>query len=182
MSLRVDTSGNSLADLEAEFELNFNKPSLSKYVRNKNIKGKHKKFDYQLHYKYDVPARNKVKEVLGDFVKDNPDEYQQDMIITSPTCRYKYLEIQVVSRWIGERYPYNTVYIYERKAKYGEDTLFLTLNRDLTKGFIFDNTSIKGTNPRRFKKYSREFVYDIPWCNVMTIYMSQLDKETVELY
>ena len=184
MSIKVNTSDNadSESNLEAEFEILYNKPSRSKYFNNKKIKGKHKKFDYDLHIKYDVPARDKIKEILGNFVKDNPDTYQQDLIITSPTCKYKYIELQVVSRWFGESYPYDTVYIYERKAKYGSDTLFLTLNRNLTKGFLFDTKNIKEAKPRRFKKYSREYVYDIPWNQIMTIFTSQLDKETIEMY
>jgi hypothetical protein len=183
MSIKVDTGETeSICSIEAEFEILYNKPSRSKYVYDRKLKGKHRKFDYNLHATFDIPARNKLIEVLGDYVSEHPDEVQQDFIINSETCKYKYLEVQVISRWVGDDYPYPTLYIYERKAKYKSDTLFLTFNRHLTKGFIFDRDSINNIEPRRFKKYSREFVYDIPWNRIMPFYTKNLDKETIELY
>ncbi|AYV78911.1 MAG: hypothetical protein Edafosvirus48_2 [Edafosvirus sp.] len=150
-----------------------------KYMK---IVGKKSKFNYDSFCKYDVPAREKVKKVLGDFVTDNPDEYGEDLIINSPSCKYKYLELQVCSSWLNEKYPFNYPYVYARKIRYADDTLFLVLNKCLTKGYIFDMMSFKNVEPRRFKKYSREYVYDIPWHRVMTVYIETLDKETIESY
>jgi hypothetical protein len=173
---------DDIKKLNKEFEKQYNYKNNSKYIRNTSLKGKHKKFSSVLHDKFDEPARKKIKDILGDFVEDNPNPYKQDLIITSSGCKYKYLELQVINQWIGERYPYKTVYIYERKAIYKDDTLFLTLNKNLTKGFLFDKKSIEGKKPRRFKKWSQEFVYDIPWQKILTIYTSSLDKETIQYY
>ena len=140
------------------------------------------KFNKYLHDKYDIPARNKLKEVLGDFICEHPNKYKQDFIINSPTCKYKYLEVQVCSNWINELYPMDTLWVYARKSIYGEDTMFLTLSNNLKYGYIFDADSFKNITPRRLKKYSREFVYDIPWNKVMKVFMNCLDKETIELY
>jgi hypothetical protein len=158
-----------------------NKP---KYIKNNCLIGVHRRFNDKMFNKYDIPARNKIKEQLGNFVKDNRNIYGQDLIINSPTCKYKYLEIQVCINWINtdDIYPYKNVCIYERKAHYGSDTLFLTLNKNMTSGYLFDHDSFATSKPRRLKKYSREYVYDIPWNKVMKVYTQYLDKETIESY
>jgi hypothetical protein len=152
------------------------------YKDDDRIPGKRRKFDQKLHDYYDPPAREKIKNMLGDFVEEHPDKYKQDFIIKSDKCKYKYLEVQVCSTWIHEKYPFEKLWVYARKSLYGEDTIFITLNRMLTRGYIFDAASLKDVKPRRLKKYSREFVYDVPWHRVMEIYVPYLDKETVESY
>lgn len=153
-----------------------------KYSKIDGVVGYHKKFDEGLLIKYDFPARDKIKKILGDFVSENPNKYEQDLLINSPTCKYKYLELQVCSNWVNEKFPHPNVYIYARKAKYGRDTLFLTLNRFLTRGYIFDGQSHEGVKPKRFKKYSRQFIYEIPWNRVMPVVLEFLDKEAIEMY
>ena len=147
-----------------------------------NMKGIHKKFDKILFNKYDIPAREKIKKFLGSFVCDNPDPYKQDFIITDENCKYKYIEIQVCTNWLGEKFPFDNVFIYERKYHYGEDTLFITLNKNLTKGLIFDASSFKKSKPRRLKKYSREYVYDVPWYRILPFAVDCLDIEVIKLY
>ena len=158
------------------------KKSKSKYIKFNNVVGLCKRFDPELLERYDTPARNKIKEILGDFVLDNPNIYEQDLIINSPTCKYKYLELQVCSSWVGKNFPYPKLYIFARKARYGKDTLFLTINKFLTRGYLFDAESIKDVKPRRVKKYSRMFVYDVPWHRAMLVYFEDLDRETIEMY
>ena len=46
---------------------------MSKYIYDTRLKGKHSCFNTKLYKKYDRPARDKIKQVLGEFVKDNPD-------------------------------------------------------------------------------------------------------------
>ena len=155
---------------------------MSKYYKNSSTIGKHHKFDPYLHEKYDIPARKKIKEVLGDLVEDNPDQKQQDLIIKSDTCKYKFLEIQVCASWITKTFPFKNVWVYERKDKYGDDTLFLTLDKFLKRGYLFKAICLKNIKPRRKEKYCREYVYDIPWNQVMPITVEHLDKETIELF
>jgi hypothetical protein len=132
--------------------------------------------------KYDTPAREKIKAALGDFIRDNPDQYKQDFVITEEDYKYKYIEIQVCASWTGDKFPYENVFVYERKGHYDEDTLFITLDRNMTHGYVFDAKSFKGSKPRRFKKYSREFVYDIPWNKIMPILVSKLTPNIIKLY
>ena len=171
--------------LTAEYNKYVNKINKRKYIKNSTLVGAHSRFKQKLFDKYDTPARNKLKEVLGDYIEDNPNKYAQDFIIKSDKCKYKYLEVQVCSTWSGgSKYPYEKVWIFERKSVYNYDssTLFITLSRDLKEGYLFDIDSIKGIKPRRMKKYSREFVYDIPWHRVLKVHTCVLDRETIELY
>lgn len=155
---------------------------MSKYIYDTNLKGRHSKFDQELYEKYDLPAREKIKKALGDYVIDNPDPYKQDLIITKKDCKYKYIELQVCANWISDKFPFDNVYIYERKRIYGPETLFITLNRDMTKGLVFDGASYDEKEPRRLKKYSREYVYDIKWNRIMPILIDTLTEDDIEMY
>lgn len=155
---------------------------MSKYIYNPALKGKHLAFSQEMFDKYDVPARKVIKQCLGDFVIDNPDEYKQDLIITDEKCKYKYIEIQVCINWIGNNYPYEKMYLHERKGCYDADTLFITLNKDLSRGYVFSAKGIKDMPLRRIKKYSREFVYDIPWHKTMPIITDEFTPQIINLY
>jgi hypothetical protein len=148
---------------------------------NNKFIGKIKKFNQKLYDKYDTPARAIVKEILGDNVEDNPDIYNEDMILKIDNCKYKYLELQVCVNWIDEKYPYSKPFVYARKSKFSEDTLFLILNKAMTHGLIFDRKSLLDI-PRRLKLYSRYFVYEVPWYRVMRINLEVMSIETFQLY
>ena len=155
---------------------------MSKYITDNDLIGKHSKFNQELFEKYDTPARNVVKNALGEFVVDNPDKYHQDLIITDEHFKYKYIELQVCSNWVNERFPFDNVYVYERKCHYHNDTLFITLNKAMTKGVLFDAKSFKNNKPRRIKKYSREFVYDVPWNKILPFSIDDLTPQLIGLY
>jgi hypothetical protein len=155
---------------------------MSKYVFNNTLVGKKSRFSEEMFIKYDIPARDRIKKSLGDFVEDNPDMYKQDLVIKDDDYKYKYIELQVCSGWIGNTYPYEKVWVYERKGCYDVDTLFITLNHDLSRCFIFDAASFKNTKPRRIKKYGREFVFDIPWNRIMPISTESLTPEALQMY
>jgi len=154
---------------------------MAKYYTDHKLKGKHKHFNKKLYDKYDITARKIIKEKLGDYVIDNSDPYKQDFILPN-NKKYKYLEIQVCSTWEKSQFPYSRIFIYERKSLYGADTLYLTLNKLMTKGYLFDRNSINNVKPRRLKKWSREFVYDIPWGRVLLLFISDLSKKDIEMY
>ena len=155
---------------------------MGKYIYDPRLKGKHSAFNEELFKKYDIPARDRIKRALGDFVIDNPDIYKQDLIVTDETFKYKYIELQVCTGWIGNTFPFSKVYIYERKSCYDNDTLFITLNHDLSNCYVFDAASFKGTEPRRIKKYAREYVYDIPWNRIMPVPTNLLTENSLRMY
>lgn len=154
---------------------------MKQWVSMPNVIGKVKSFSKDLYKKYDEPARKKVKEILGDFIIDNPNIYQQDFIINSDKIKYKYLEIQVCSDWIN-KYPYDKIFVYARKLKYSDDTLFLTISKNLKYGYLFKFENIKEAKPKRKKKYSREFIYEIPIENALHVYIDYLDTLTFYMY
>lgn len=159
------------------------KTSNRKFLKySTNIYGKKRVFSQDLYNKYDIPARNKIKSIFSDKIIDNPDEYGQDMIIKIDDCKYKYLELQVCSDWITPTFPRKFPYIYERKKRYGDDTLFLVFNKWLTKGLIFDTTVLVNEKPSRIKKYSREFIYEIPWNRTVLFYTKFLSNNTLKSY
>jgi hypothetical protein len=150
---------------------------------NKKIKlcGKKSKFSTKLYERYDIPARNKIKEVLGEYIYDNPDIYGEDMILNIENCKYKYLELQVCASWVTDKYPHPKPYIYERKIKFSDKSLFLIFNKKMTQGLIFSRTAIVN-KPKRIKKYSREFIYEIEWNKILPVYMDNFTPETILLY
>ena len=186
----VDSPINLDVDINLDIDTNTNidiipiKKSNKKYKNDKNLVGKRRIFDEKLHEKYDVPAREKIKCALCDFVIDNPDIYQQDLIIVDPEyTKYKYIELQVFTYWnTNNNMPKDGVFVYERKAKYDTDTLFITLNKDMTKCLIFDAQSFKFTKPRRLKKYSREFVYDVPGYRIVPISLDKLCPKFIKMF
>lgn len=143
--------------------------------------GKIKKFDEKLYNKYDIPARNIVKEKLGEFVEDNPDIYAEDMILKIPECKYNFLELQVCATWTGQYYPHVKPYVYERKKKFNETTLFMIFSRDMSRALIFDQKSLCD-KPRRLKKYSREYVYEVPNNQTIQFITEELSCDMIKLY
>jgi hypothetical protein len=151
-------------------------------INNINV-GYTTKFSSKLLEKYDVPAREKLKVILQDFIQDNPNVYMQDFIINEKyKCKYKFLEIQVCASWVEDKFCFANLWVYARKTKYDKDTLFLTLSRDLKKGYLFNYASIKQDKLKRLKKYSREIIYDVDWDKALLVYIDTLDVDTMLFY
>lgn len=143
-----------------------------------NIAGKYKKFDQELCDKYDKPARELVKQKLGEFVEDNPNIYEQDMILHHK--KYKFLELQVCGSWINKQYSEKTIKIFIRKARYGLDTAFITFSKDLDWGYIYDRASFQNCKPKRVAKYSKIYVFELPKNKATFFYSSCLCPETFQ--
>ena len=145
------------------------------------LKGKIKKFNQFLYDRYDQPARKIIKDILGDSVCDNPDIYAEDMVLNLEDCQYKYIELQVCAEWELEKYPHEKPFVYERKGHFSDKTLYIIFNKYMTRGLLFDKNSLDKT-PKRIKKYSRFFVYEVPWKHVVQFITESLDKDTFLLY
>ncbi len=142
--------------------------------------GKIKKFDEVLFNKYDIPARDLMKEKLGEKVKDNPDIYGEDLIIDDPNLSFKFLELQVCAEWIGEKYPHPKPFVYERKGHFDDATLFILFDKHLTKALFFSKKMLN-KEPKRKKKYSRFFIYEIEWKYVVEYYMENFSIDDLYL-
>lgn len=150
---------------------------MSKYIkRNTKLKGKLKKFDPKLD-SFDVLARKKIKQCLGDSIIDNPETYGEDMLVITNRIPYGYIELQVYVKW-KDVFPASMPYIYERKMRFNPNTLFVCFNNDLSKAILFSRTSV-GEKAYRAKKYSREFVHYVQWHKTMEVDTKDLTLDTI---
>lgn len=157
-----------------------NKQKKREYRKIEGITGKVTKFDQTLYDKYDVGARNVIKHVLGNLIKDNEDQYGEDMIFTTKGFPYKYLELQVCAHWEDD-YPYELPFIYARKMRFSKRTLFLTFNRHFTKCIIFGREYVSDTLSR-LKKYDREHVHFVHWGKTMQLKTIDLTLNAIRRY
>lgn len=166
------------------FKKIYTKPKKKKEYREStnlvNITGKLRKFDQDLFNKFDVSARELVKKILGDHVEDNPDEYGEDMIFKDKKFYYKYIELQVCGTWKeNEKFPFKYPYVYERKMRFSENTLFLTFDRNLTRVILFSRKNINN-ECARLKKYDREYVNYVPWRFCIQVDVEDLDMDLIK--
>lgn len=150
------------------------------YRTIEGITGKVTKFDQKLYDKYDVGARNVIKHVLKEGVKDNEDQYGEDMIFTIKGFPYKYLELQVCAYWEDE-FPYEMPFIYARKMRFSKKTLFLTFNKYFTQCIIFSRKYVSDV-VSRLKKYDREHVHFIQWGKTMKLKTTELTLNAIRRY
>jgi len=156
----------------------YKKASLTKI---NGIQGRVKKFDKKLHDKYDIDARQVIKNILGDDIKDNGNQFAEDMVFTIKPFPYKYLEIQMLSSWEGEVFPYICPFVYARKMKFSEETLFVTFNKFLSEMIIFSRERISNI-PSRLKKYDRELIHYVSWMKCIKIKTSEFSTRLIREY
>ena len=160
------------------------KQKKQQYVKLSNAEGKVKKFDVKLHDKYDIDARNMIKNILKDSIKDNENIYGEDMIFEIDNMLsfpYKYMEIQVLSKWISDVFPYNYPFIYARKMKFSKKTLFVTFNKYLSELILFNRSDIPEKSSR-LKKYDRELIHYVPWGKTLKIKTNQLTIKLIRQF
>ena len=154
-----------------------------KYRTIEGVKGKVTVFNQEMHDKFDIPARKVLKERLGEYVEDNEDIYGVDMFLKCddmPEIKYKNIELQVNGKW-DEKYPDAFPFIYARKMRYGDDTLFITFNKNFTKILMFDRKSVFPES-KRYVKYGREFVNYVKWSNSIILDTDQFTIENIKIY
>lgn len=178
-SNHVQNEKQELNDLEIKNKIN--DIAENKKKDKFKLKGKIKKFDEKLYNKYDLPARLIMKEKLGDLIKDNSDIYAEDMILEDEQCEYKYIELQVCASWTNDKYPFNYPFVYERKGHFSDKTLFIIFDRHMTKGLIFGK-NLLNSEPKRIQKYSRIFIYEVGWKNVLPFCTENLDIDVLRSY
>lgn len=145
------------------------------------VSGSVKKFDKKLFDKYDTDARNIIKNILGNDIKDNENQYGEDMVFTLKPFPYKYLEIQVMSTWECNAFPYICPFVYARKMRFSEKTLFVSFNKFLSEMVIFGRDCISNI-PSRLKKYDREIIHYVPWAKCIKIKTNQFTTKLIRGY
>lgn len=157
-----------------------------KHVKGKlktmhGVSGKVAQFSKKLFDKYDIEARETLKNVLGDAIRDNEDKYGEDMIFNIKPFPYKYLEVQVYSKWDASDFPYTFPFVYARKMRFSKKTLFVTFNKFFTEMVIFGREAISNT-PSKLKKYDRENVHFVSWGKVMRFTTDKLTPKLIKTY
>lgn len=152
-----------------------------KYTKIFGVEGKVKKFNEDLSNKYDIKARDIIKKILGDAVCDNPNIYGEDMIVKCKDIIYKFIELQVCAEWDTPKFPYKFPFVYARKMRFSNDTLFITFNRDFTKLILFDRLAID-EKPTRLIKYSRELVNLVGWGKVLQLDIEDFNLNSIKMY
>lgn len=140
------------------------------------VKGKLKHFDKKLYDLYDKQARAELKRHLGSGITDNPDPYGEDMIVDTDLIPYTYIEVQVYGTW-DNIFPYDEPYIYERKMRFDDNTLFVCFNSKYTKAIIFDKTSI---SLKKYRANTCEYVHHVPWEKALLIDASDLNYDIIK--
>lgn len=162
-------------------EIKKNKYKKAKLTKIDGVVGSVKKFDEKLHTKYDIEARNILKNILGNEIKDNPDIYGEDMIFTREKFPFKYLEVQVLSKWDDKFFPYDYPFVYARKMRFSTETLFITFNKLLSEAIIFSRKNISNI-PSKLKKYDREYVNYVPWNKALKLKSHELTIQLILSY
>lgn len=171
-------TNNTINTKKTENNKNFTK---QKFKNNNGMSGKIKVFDQNLYDIYDKKSRVIIKDLLGDLITDNPDKYGEDMIVVSDKIPYCFIELQVYGRWTEEKFPYESPFIYERKLRFRPTTLFICFNANYDRLIMFSRESV---HPKKYrvKKYSKEYIYYVPWCKALTIKTKALDIRTIRNY
>ncbi len=151
------------------------------YTTQRNVKGKVRKFDQKLFDKYDVDARELTKRIFKDKIKDNPNEFGEDMIFVVDNFPYKYLELQVFSKWDSEKFPYDYPFVYSRKMKFSKDTLFVTFNKHMNEVIIFAREFINDKESR-LKKYDRELINYVSWKHSTRMHVNVFTLNSIRRY
>jgi hypothetical protein len=113
----------------------------------------HKKFNQELHNKYDENAREATKKYIkanGHKAIDNPDIYGPDLIVEG-LC---YLECEVKTTWHQDYYPYKYVRIPYRKKKFTVLDLpivFYVWNNSYRSGLRIRGTSFCTAEVKEYK-------------------------------
>ena len=130
--------------------------------------GKHATFNPIAFARADKLARTHTTEFLenlGWSVIEHPDKYAQDLVATRGSDRF-FVECEQKPLWKGERFPFNSVQLPERKQKFFADkTLFFIWNNEWTSAFIFWSHKISHLDPVEVKNRriaNGEYFFQIP--------------------
>jgi hypothetical protein len=152
------------------------------YVNRKipGMKGKLKRFDLALSNRYDLRARDVIKACLGDGIIDNPSIYGEDMLVLTNRIPYGYIELQVYGTW-KDRFPYPAPYVFERKMRFNDNTLFICFNAKFDQALLFSKQCISDKKVVS-ERYSEEYIHYVPWRNVIKVDISKLTYDLILSY
>jgi hypothetical protein len=94
----------------------------------------------------DFVAKEVVLEYLNNFPNlvavDNPDRFGPDIVVEDRNRHFVYVEVERRTRWTGNKFPYGSVHIPERKRKWlslpTTSTTFFEVSKDLKTALVID--------------------------------------------
>jgi len=126
-----------------------------------------KKFDQELHDKYDPPARAAVTSWLkmkwGLDAFDNPDIYGTDLLICRAGKQVGWAEVEV-RQW-SPVCPFYTIHVPVRKVEMLEvpNTLFFALTQDMKNAYWIKSHEVLSYPQIEMKDNTKhEFYFDVP--------------------
>jgi hypothetical protein len=126
-----------------------------------------KKFNQELHDRYDPPARRAVSDWLamkrGVVCKDNPDIYGTDLIVYKNDVIVGYAEVEV--RIWTPYCPFSTIHVPYRKKHMLEvpNTLFFALTHDMNFAYwILGSKALEFPTMELKDDTKHEAYYDVP--------------------
>lgn len=133
-----------------------------------------KRFDRELYNQTDKLAKTKLFSLLeyNDNIQasENPKKTGVDILVTNPDTGDLLfnIETEIKRVWKGEKFPYESVQIPERKKKYtglGKPTLFVMFNEDQTKYLVIRDTDLISSPlvevPNKYV-YKGELFFQVP--------------------
>ena len=129
-----------------------------------------KKFDQQLFQENDEKGKNIVKSFflrMGIEAIDHPNPYVVDLILQREGELIGYAEVEVRKNWSRDEFPYDTLNVPARKAKYLKNelpTYFFSINYPLTRMFVATDDVVLSSplkeNPNKYVAKG-ELFYDV---------------------
>lgn len=172
-NLKDKIKGKTKDFLQTKKYINFTNLNF-KYVNGKKIKI----FDQNMKDFYEKIPRKIIKECLGNNVIDNRNIYGEDMIILNDNLRIDFIEIQVYGKW-RESFPYDKPFIFERKEKLDDNTLFVCFNYDYTKIIMFEKKDLSSKSKHNIYN---ENIINVEWSDVYELSRDELSMQFLERF
>lgn len=163
--------GETKKYLHTKKYINFSKLNF-KYINGKKIKI----FDQNMKEYYEKIPRKLLKKCLGSNIIDNENIFGEDMIVLNDRLRIDFIEIQVYGKWKNE-FPYDKPFIFERKLKLDDNTLFICFNYDYTKIIMFEKNDL--SEKTKHPTYD-ENIINVEWKDVYELNSDELNMQFLE--
>lgn len=151
------------------------------FRKSKALEGEIKVFDQNLFDRYDKTSRVIIKKKLEGFVMDNPDIYGEDIIVTSDDIPYEYIELQVYGKWNSQNYPYFTPFVFERKMRLAESTLFICFSADYKRIVMFSK-KVLTKKKYKIKNYPQELIHYVTVGRAVFLNTEDLNVDVIKKY
>lgn len=140
----------------------------------------YKQFCASAHEIYDTAAKDKAIrfwEKLGYDCSENPDEFGVDLHVTGKGRKFN-VEVEVKQVWHGLDFPYESLHIPARKAKFlAEPTVFMVFNSSLHAVAIINWKHVKSADMKTVANHNIKFgerFFDIPRDNIRVLVLPHL--------